>query len=168
MTRLGTTVPCPVAIRYRDRFGDLGIVGAAFLRPDGDAWHLDNLLLSCRVFGRGVESACVAGLADAARGAGARVLRGYYAPTAKNARFADFYPTHGFTPVPADATPQPGAAGTVAVFDLDLGLRPPPAEPAVTVSARQLFDVFATSRTWAAGGVPSGMSAPTTRKVSLP
>jgi FkbH-like protein len=157
-TSPAATMPCPVAIRYRDRFGDLGIVGAAFLRLDGDAWHLDNLLFSCRVFGRGVESACIAGLADAARGAGARILRGYYAPTAKNARFADFYLVHGFTPVPAGATRPPGAAGTTAAFDLDLGLRLPPlAQPAVTVSARHLFDVFA-----------AGLTAPPTRKVPLP
>ncbi len=39
----------------RDRFGDYGLVGAAFVRVQNDTLHVDPLLLSCRALGRGVE-----------------------------------------------------------------------------------------------------------------
>jgi acyl carrier protein len=93
-------------------------------------WHIDNLLLSCRVFGRGVESACITALAGAARDAGCDVLRGHYLPTVKNTRFADFYPAHGFTPVPGEA----------GVFDL--GLRRGPRRPTGRVSSTTALDAL--------------------------
>lgn len=39
---------------YGDRFGDLGSVGVAVLRPEADRWTLELLLVSCRVLSRGV------------------------------------------------------------------------------------------------------------------
>jgi FkbH-like protein len=45
-----------LTIEVKDRFGDYGLVGAVFLQKDG---RLRNLLLSCRVLGRGVEESFV-------------------------------------------------------------------------------------------------------------
>ncbi len=53
-------------ISLSDRFGDLGIIGAAIIDRSKMPWHLDSFLMSCRALGRGVEEAFLAKLsADA-------------------------------------------------------------------------------------------------------
>jgi FkbH-like protein len=84
-------------LRSRDRFGDNGIVGVAIAKLDATTCLIDTLLLSCRVIGRTIEAAMLAEIAEEARGHGARFLRGYFIPTAKNAPAKDFYSLHGFT-----------------------------------------------------------------------
>ncbi len=83
----------------RDRFGDNGLVGLAIVYDRGPAWEIDTLLLSCRVIGRTVETGLLCELAREARAAGARHLRGWFVPTAKNQPAADFYASHGFEPI---------------------------------------------------------------------
>ncbi|MGP4051035.1 HAD-IIIC family phosphatase [Streptomyces sp. 2A115] len=85
-----------LALAAGDRFGGNGIVGAVFLRAEGNVLHIDNMLLSCRVFARGIEQACLAVLLDRARAAGFDAVRGSYRPTSKNAKVADLYPHYGF------------------------------------------------------------------------
>lgn len=91
-----------VAVRVRDRFGDAGVVGLALIdvKDGGAVWHIDSFLLSCRVIGRGIESALLCELICRARLAGARRLTGEYIPTSKNALCANFYPEQGFVPDP--------------------------------------------------------------------
>ncbi|MFE9664228.1 HAD-IIIC family phosphatase [Streptomyces sp. NPDC005955] len=79
-----------------DRFGGNGLVGAVFLRSGDDVLHIENVLLSCRVFSRGIEQAGLAALLDRARAAGFTAVCGSYRPTAKNAKVADFYVHYGF------------------------------------------------------------------------
>jgi len=83
-------------VRVEDRFGDHGLTGVAIVATAGDVWEIDTLLLSCRVLGRGVETALLSALAAAARASGARALRGQFIPTAKNAPAADIYERHAF------------------------------------------------------------------------
>ena len=104
------------AIRVTDRFGDYGLVGVAIIDVASDVWSIDTFLLSCRVLGRGVETAFLSALADGAFARGAQRLVGRYEPTRKNGQVAEFYPNHGFEA----ATDQPGT------FSLDLGRRRPP------------------------------------------
>ncbi len=87
-----------LAVRVRDRFGDLGVVGLALLQENKreQTWTIDSLLLSCRVIGRGVETALLAELVQRAQTAGIRQIVGEYIPSAKNSPCADFYPKHGF------------------------------------------------------------------------
>ena len=55
-------------ISVKDRFGDLGVVGAAIVKHATGKWRLDSFLMSCRALGRGVEDAFLATLiAEAAR-----------------------------------------------------------------------------------------------------
>ncbi|MFH8443882.1 HAD-IIIC family phosphatase [Streptomyces sp. NPDC018026] len=84
-------------VRVTDAFGDNGLAAALTLvrEPDG-TWLIENFVLSCRVFSRSVEDAVVGLVLRAAREAGAPAVRGRHVPTAKNARFADFYPALGF------------------------------------------------------------------------
>jgi FkbH-like protein len=104
------------ALRVRDRFGDNGLVGAAFLRCAEGGCEIDSFLLSCRVIGRTVETAFLSVLAASARAAGATSLRGWFLPTKKNAPAGGFYRQHGFQV--ADET----ADGTLWSLDLSAAL----------------------------------------------
>nr|WP_190024933.1 HAD-IIIC family phosphatase [Streptomyces hiroshimensis] len=106
-----------LAVRSRDRFGDNGVVGAVFARREGDVLHVDNTLLSCRVFARGIEQSVFAALLAHARDTGARTARASYRPTAKNHRVRDFYPSLGFATVTAGgAAPDDAAPDGAEVF----------------------------------------------------
>ncbi|MFE2410979.1 HAD-IIIC family phosphatase [Kitasatospora sp. NPDC059408] len=85
-----------LAIRAADRFGDNGLVGAVFTRREGTALLIDNFLLSCRVFSRGIEQACLSAVLRAARASGAEEVVGEYRESPKNGKVRDFYPRHGF------------------------------------------------------------------------
>ncbi|MEY9890115.1 FkbH-like protein [Catenulispora sp. MAP5-51] len=85
-----------LAIRSADRFGDNGLVGALLARREPDGLHIDNFVLSCRVFSRGIEQACLATVLQHARDTGAGAVVGTYRPTAKNGIVADLFPRFGF------------------------------------------------------------------------
>ncbi|MFD5572528.1 HAD-IIIC family phosphatase [Streptomyces cadmiisoli] len=115
-----------IAVRARDRFGDHGLVGALFLRRDGGLLRIDNFVLSCRVFSRGIESGCVAAVLDFARSTGADAVTGRYLPSPRNAAFASFYSDHGFTVLGRDPDAEDGKHGKHAVhFRHDLATRVP-------------------------------------------
>jgi FkbH-like protein len=82
--------------QLRDRFDDSGIIAVAILRREASKAHIDTLLMSCRVIGRGVESALLAHIAARATELGASELVGEYLPTAKNSLVANLFPEHGF------------------------------------------------------------------------
>jgi FkbH-like protein len=93
-----------LSIRASDRFGDNGLVGAVFLRHSSDMVCIENFLLSCRVFSRGIEQACLAWVLRHARASGARAVSAIYRPGAKNHAVADFYPRYGFVPIAREGT----------------------------------------------------------------
>jgi len=106
-----------VSMRYRDRFGDAGLVGVGILRYTGGEAVFDTLLMSCRVLGRGVEDAFLVHCLLRARERGARTAVGRYRPTAKNAQVREFFPARGFAAAGEDAEG--------ATYRLDLsGYRP--------------------------------------------
>ncbi|HET7228569.1 MAG TPA: HAD-IIIC family phosphatase [Longimicrobium sp.] len=86
-------------LRARDRHGDHGLVSCALVRVEESAWTVDNLVLSCRALGCGVETALLAAIGRAARRAGATHLRGELADSGKNAPAHGFWARHGFTRV---------------------------------------------------------------------
>jgi FkbH-like protein len=79
-----------------DKFGDEGVVGAAWVHRDGETWRVENLVLSCRVLGRGVELVMVAWLVHAARAAGAAAVEGRFVPSTRNGAAAGFWQSAGF------------------------------------------------------------------------
>lgn len=91
-----------LVIESGDRFGGNGIVGAVFLRRAGAAVRIENFLLSCRVFAKGIEQACLAEVLRRAEAAGATHVLAAHRPTAKNRNVADFYSRNGFAPVSVD------------------------------------------------------------------
>lgn len=86
-----------LGIHSGDRFGDNGMVGVVFTRRAGDTVHIDNFVLSCRVFSRGIETACLSAVLSDARAAGAHAVEAVYRPGPKNSAVRAFYPDHGFT-----------------------------------------------------------------------
>ena len=84
-----------------DRIGDAGIVGAALVEitPSGFA-RLDTFLLSCRVIGRGIESAFLAGIAADLASSGLAWIEAEYIPTERNSICAGFLRDHGFLSTP--------------------------------------------------------------------
>ncbi len=84
------------AVSASDRFGDSGIVGAAVVCVEGDAWRLDSFLMSCRVLGRRIEDAFLARIATDAAEASALRLVGEVIFTKKNIPARDFYERMGF------------------------------------------------------------------------
>jgi predicted enzyme involved in methoxymalonyl-ACP biosynthesis len=65
--------------------------------------NVDTFLLSCRVIGRGVETAMLAHLCERARAADARMLSAIVIPTSKNVPVRDLFARHGFAKVSEEA-----------------------------------------------------------------
>ena len=84
-----------------DRFGDNGMICVVICFVQGDEWHVDSWLMSCRVLNRKVEEAVCNRIALDARTAGARRLVGIYVPTPRNGMVANLYPRLGFAHVAA-------------------------------------------------------------------
>ncbi|MGB3438344.1 MAG: HAD-IIIC family phosphatase [Actinophytocola sp.] len=79
-----------------DRFGREGIVGGVWVTRYEESWLIENLVMSCRVFSRGVEHTVVAHLADLAARDGALLLEADFRATERNKPAAAFYPEVGF------------------------------------------------------------------------
>jgi FkbH-like protein len=90
------------SLRARDRFGDTGLVGVAVCRRAAETLVVEAFLLSCRVIGRGVETAFLSVLADRARQDGFTFVEGAFIPTPKNPPAARIYADAGFQCVETD------------------------------------------------------------------
>lgn len=82
-----------LAVNVTDKFGDYGITALAIL-TDGitkpKTAILDSYMLSCRVFGRGIEYSLLQHLAQELAAAGYRQLEIRFSPTAKNQPAREF------------------------------------------------------------------------------
>jgi FkbH-like protein len=116
-----------VAVRVRDRFGDAGVVGVALCQAAGHSCRIDTFLLSCRVIGRGIESALLAYVARHAKTLGATRLLGEYVPSAKNQLCEGFYLSHGMRRV------EEGSPGEAILYELDLSQGLPEVPPWICV-----------------------------------
>jgi FkbH-like protein len=84
-------------LHVTDRFSDHGLVGIAVIRKQREEWHIDSLLMSCRVMGLGVETAFLERIcSDAVRERAVRLI-GEYVQTKKNQPVKEFYAQHGFS-----------------------------------------------------------------------
>jgi FkbH-like protein len=88
-----------ITAELADTFGDNGVIAYAQIRRLDRAWHIDNLLMSCRVLGRMVEESLLDHLIQIARSEGVDSIEASFVMTRKNAPFADFYIRNGFTQV---------------------------------------------------------------------
>ncbi|WP_441250998.1 HAD-IIIC family phosphatase [Kitasatospora sp. McL0602] len=94
--RLADEAHWVLAVRTADRFGDQGLVGGVFAHVEGDTLRVDNVILSCRVFSRGIEQTALAAVLAQAAGRGLRRVTASYRPTKKNHKVREFYPSVGF------------------------------------------------------------------------
>lgn len=76
-----------------DRFGDSGITGAVIVKGG----EIDELLLSCRILGKGIEKEFVTQILGKLKESGITELKASYIPTTKNIQVKDFYESIGFT-----------------------------------------------------------------------
>ncbi|MDX3901231.1 MAG: HAD-IIIC family phosphatase [Sphingobium sp.] len=77
-----------------DKFGSLGVVGVVITRVDQEELHFENVVMSCRAMGFGLESQLVHG--PLAARPGRRRAVGLYIPTERNGPCADLFALHGF------------------------------------------------------------------------
>jgi FkbH-like protein len=74
-----------------DRFGREGVVGGVWLAAGEDAWTVENFVMSCRVFARGIEHAVFQHLVDLATAAGAGFLHATFERTGRNGPAERFF-----------------------------------------------------------------------------
>ena len=78
------------SVEVVDRFGDYGLVGGLITEEKGTTLHVDTFLLSCRVLGKKVEDAILAGLKTYAIENTLTEIEMDFYPSAKNAPFLEF------------------------------------------------------------------------------
>lgn len=83
-------------VRLVDRFGDNGIIAIWYGSVLEDRLRIDQWLMSCRVFNRGVEQLLMNHVVALAGQAGVREIIGEFRPTEKNVIVRDLYPRLGF------------------------------------------------------------------------
>jgi FkbH-like protein len=82
--------------QLEDRFGDYGVISALALQRLGADVFIENWVMSCRVFKRGVEHFILNQLVEIARKEGVGRILGEYLPTAKNSVVANLFAELGF------------------------------------------------------------------------
>lgn len=102
-------------VRLADRFGDNGLISVFSSVQRGRNLEIDQWLMSCRVFNRGVEHLLFNWIAERARALGVETVYGTFVPTAKNSLTARLYASLGFV----EADPPASGEGTRWRLDLD-------------------------------------------------
>jgi FkbH-like protein len=104
----------------KDRFGDYGLVGVVVLKHAAASTEFDTLLMSCRVLGRGIETALVSSGIRIAAERGLNNVRGFYIPTRKNGLVADLFERHGFSVAAEEEGGTKSTEWVRSVEDLDV------------------------------------------------
>lgn len=76
--------------RLTDRFGDHGIINVAIIKKQDNAWYVEQLLMSCRVIGRGVEDAFLFVIGQTAKDNQIKQLKINFKQTEKNKPAEEF------------------------------------------------------------------------------
>ena len=84
-------------LRLIDKFGNNGIIAVVMGERRGEAMHVTDWLMSCRVLKRGVEAATLNLVALESLRLGAERVTGEFRPTAKNAMVQEHYAGLGFS-----------------------------------------------------------------------
>jgi FkbH-like protein len=91
-----------VLLRATDRVGDYGLTAIAVIVTSGTAWHVDSFAVSCRVLGKGIETAFLSALVQQAKSAGVAMLTAEFLPTPRNVVASNFLAESGFTAAAPD------------------------------------------------------------------
>ena len=83
--------------RLKDKFGDHGITALVMTRKkSNNLWTIDNFLLSCRIFGRGVENVFLYELLKKLKLKNIKNIEGKFVKSQKNSMCKKFYLNNGF------------------------------------------------------------------------
>lgn len=85
------------AINVKDKFGDFGVTGLAFVHLANQEANIDSLLMSCRVLGRNIELKFLDEIVNDLKLKGFHTIYATFVPTIKNGQVKDFYDEFGFT-----------------------------------------------------------------------
>jgi FkbH-like protein len=99
-TREMAESPADIVLGFEvsDRFGPEGISGAVWISRAADHWLIENYVLSCRVFSRGIEFAVLQALVDDALAERVPRLEAVFQPTERNGPARGFLDAAGFVP----------------------------------------------------------------------
>ena len=85
------------AFDVKDKFGDFGVTGLAFVHLANQEASIDSLLISCRVLGRNIELKFLDEIVNDLKVKDVHTIYATFVPTAKNGQVKDFYDEFGFT-----------------------------------------------------------------------
>ena len=85
-----------ITVKISDRFGSDDIVAVVMISYSKEIAEIDNYVMSCRVLGRGVETAVLAEVCSRAKDRGCVELFGKVLKTTKNQPCQDVYKNHNF------------------------------------------------------------------------
>lgn len=92
-----------IICKFKDRFGDMGIVAAATVHYlNTDEAEIENFVLSCRAIGRLVEEVLLSALVERVRKRGTTRLAASYKAMTKNNQTESFYEQNNFVLVCTD------------------------------------------------------------------
>lgn len=80
-----------------DNFGKAGLTGIVFIHYFNGTALIENFLMSCRVIGRGIETAIWKSIIKDAIKRGCSDMKASFIPSAKNSQVADFYDRLGLS-----------------------------------------------------------------------
>ena len=89
-----------IVVEASDKYGAMGLVCAALVQATGSEILIPVFVLSCRVFGYGIENAVLNSLKRRAHGTSkseARPIRGEFRETSHNEPCRKMYPDNGFS-----------------------------------------------------------------------
>ncbi len=90
-------------VSAKDRFGDYGQVGLAVLLSEGQRLVIENILMSCRVLGKGVEHRFIAAIGREAQRLGAEEVVAPFVRTDRNQPAENFFKSIGMQQLPDGA-----------------------------------------------------------------
>lgn len=90
-------------LSVEDKFGKLGIVASSVVVINGKEATIEEFLLSCRIFGRQIETEYLKCILNELFGQGVRIVHARYIKTQKNNRVETFYKDFGFELLKYDA-----------------------------------------------------------------
>ncbi|MFF3226791.1 HAD-IIIC family phosphatase [Nocardia suismassiliense] len=119
----GSAEHAVLGFEVSDRFGREGMVGALWIAKHTDHWLIENAVLSCRVFARGIEFAVLQTVIDEAVAAGVVRLEAAFRSSGRNGPAEKFLADAGF--VAADREPDSdGSARRILPLDPRPALSP--------------------------------------------
>lgn len=89
-----------LSARVQDKFGNYGLISAMIAKHTGHVLDILSWVMSCRVFGKGIEQFLFNHLAREAIKRGVQEIRGTFTPTQKNEVVKNLYPSLGMEEIP--------------------------------------------------------------------